>query len=942
MPDRVEDLIRAAAKTHGVPEALALAVAEQESGFNPTLVNKDSGAIGTFQILPATGAMLKIDPLDPRQNIDGGVKYLRQLLDQHQGDLGKVLGTYGGVVHDTAYVPGVLARVGKFKTAPTAAPAAAGGTITAAADLSDVGTGGRPLRARGTSGVLAQATQAAQKIGPGRSAAADVALQIGTGAKRIAKAVKDTYDPTTPSGRVNLAATVGSTAATLATGGGSLLATGGLTAAKGLLPAAGRILIPAMGAAGGGAAADAGNALLAGKPPNAKDALQTGAVQAAYELGGQALMWPVRKVGNAILAHPVARAAMKGLERKAIDVREAGIAAVQSVRRAGRARVALAEEAQAAATLAKKATLQDRKLAVKEAGQAVVEKAKARVPGPKTLPGTQGLPLADLELDTAEDIARATQTLKDMQALVPSAQETAQAVRATVVGRPGVYPLGDEAEGAATRALRQTGEAVAAAAAHEDAPNIATTKLRAEAARLASLYPPTSLTGQAAEQGAERAALPTAIPGSAPDSPFRRWIAERNAMQQRLQQAEAAGEPPQRVLPGLLGLLQNAPEEISFEDAHIVKTMLDSVVNWDVSQKPILKNVTKLLRGVLREEMSGFQPYDDATRAYQAVVPLYQRGATRRLIDAVGKNATPDKAERILNAKDPLSAMRVQRLLLDQTAAGGDATQGQHAWNLIRSAWTHRHVIQGDIAKLPDRLAKLQETPEFTATVFGDRAGQEILSNLQAIAQAYTQASARLGDLRKQAGLLGDAGVLEASAVMDKALRAIGRMNDAEFATFQQQQGRILRGVQEAVRTEAEAATQQRRFAADAMKREMQDFAGSSVGRALKTSVQLQEGTDALRAILLFKSNWGTLAAMRLLAGAKRADLLQYASYASPLTRSLVQTLSSPMDDRAVATTIRMFAQQAYGDDRPRPPAPSPSSASSSAASTAAPRSDLP
>ena len=99
MPDTVQDLIRKTATKYGVPPEFALAIAEQESGFNPTVIGpeitegpaKGQKAIGTFQIIPSTGKMLGVDPNDPRQNIDGGVKYIRQLFDQHNGDLDAIL-----------------------------------------------------------------------------------------------------------------------------------------------------------------------------------------------------------------------------------------------------------------------------------------------------------------------------------------------------------------------------------------------------------------------------------------------------------------------------------------------------------------------------------------------------------------------------------------------------------------------------------------------------------------------------------------------------------------------------------------------------------------------------------------------------------------------------------------------------------------------------------
>lgn len=129
MPDiTVEDLIRQEAQKAGIPEALALAVAEQESGFNPTVLGPKlpSGeqAVGTFQILPSTAKLRGFDPTDPVQNIRGGIGYLRDLLDQHNGDLESVLKEYGGVKTDQTYVPGVLGRLKKFGESSTPPPTA--------------------------------------------------------------------------------------------------------------------------------------------------------------------------------------------------------------------------------------------------------------------------------------------------------------------------------------------------------------------------------------------------------------------------------------------------------------------------------------------------------------------------------------------------------------------------------------------------------------------------------------------------------------------------------------------------------------------------------------------------------------------------------------------------------------------------------------------------
>src|SRR5690242_7269539 len=75
------------ANSQGVPPALALAVAQQESGVcqwrpNGDLVRSSAGAIGVMQLMPATAAQLGVDPADPFQNIRGGVMYLAQMYDR--------------------------------------------------------------------------------------------------------------------------------------------------------------------------------------------------------------------------------------------------------------------------------------------------------------------------------------------------------------------------------------------------------------------------------------------------------------------------------------------------------------------------------------------------------------------------------------------------------------------------------------------------------------------------------------------------------------------------------------------------------------------------------------------------------------------------------------------------------------------------------------------
>lgn len=71
------DVAKAAATRHGVPVDLFLRLVQQESGWNPTAVSS-KGALGLAQLMPGTAKLLKVDPTDPAQNLDGGARYLME------------------------------------------------------------------------------------------------------------------------------------------------------------------------------------------------------------------------------------------------------------------------------------------------------------------------------------------------------------------------------------------------------------------------------------------------------------------------------------------------------------------------------------------------------------------------------------------------------------------------------------------------------------------------------------------------------------------------------------------------------------------------------------------------------------------------------------------------------------------------------------------------
>jgi len=83
----------AAADKYGLPRELVRSVMAAESGFVAEAVSR-KGAIGLMQLMPETARDLGVDPHDPAQNVDGGVRYLRDLLLRYDGGLRHALAAY--------------------------------------------------------------------------------------------------------------------------------------------------------------------------------------------------------------------------------------------------------------------------------------------------------------------------------------------------------------------------------------------------------------------------------------------------------------------------------------------------------------------------------------------------------------------------------------------------------------------------------------------------------------------------------------------------------------------------------------------------------------------------------------------------------------------------------------------------------------------------------
>ena len=102
-----ESIIQEAAALHGVDEDLVRAVIQTESGFKPKAVSR-TGAKGLMQMMPATAKRMGVDdPFNPRENIMGGVKYLRLLLDKFKGNVPLALAGYNAGPRKVARYNGI-------------------------------------------------------------------------------------------------------------------------------------------------------------------------------------------------------------------------------------------------------------------------------------------------------------------------------------------------------------------------------------------------------------------------------------------------------------------------------------------------------------------------------------------------------------------------------------------------------------------------------------------------------------------------------------------------------------------------------------------------------------------------------------------------------------------------------------------------------------------
>jgi len=146
VPPALRNLVDTISTNHGVDPALVRAVIKTESNFNRFAVS-DKGALGLMQLIPETGRRYGVrDFFDPQQNVDGGVRYLRFLLEKFNGNLDLSLAAYNAgenVVERLGRIPPIpetttyVRRVRSFykqRSAPLLTPPVATGAAKTASE----------------------------------------------------------------------------------------------------------------------------------------------------------------------------------------------------------------------------------------------------------------------------------------------------------------------------------------------------------------------------------------------------------------------------------------------------------------------------------------------------------------------------------------------------------------------------------------------------------------------------------------------------------------------------------------------------------------------------------------------------------------------------------------------------------------------------------------
>lgn len=858
-PATLPEIIEGLAKQAGVPPALALSVAETESNFNPAAVSPN-GARGIFQLMPDTAAEMGVTDIDdPIQNINGGLKYLNTLNQKYGGDVAKIIAAYnagpgrvdagGDLPPETqAYVSNVLAGLSKRTRAAVGATSAQAPSAAAAAP------------------------------------AAPPAAKPG-----ILRRMVGAFDPRTDEGLTNVASTVGGVAGGIpgaVLGGAAGTGFGELKKHALEIPGAVKDIVQNVRAGYGPETLVGANE---GMQEGLKQAGISGATQGAYEIGGRLLAWPVQVGGRFLMATKVGRAA-----------REALTAGVERAKEAKRVAVETAEDAARSAMDATHETVANFMADVKrQTGQALRQTKKAARAGVAAAEKRSAADLALAEAKAAEDIAQVRKFHDYQLQAAPNPGEVTSSVRGVLGGLPGVR--GET--GPAKRALDAAGKAIEKAA--ESGPQISSAPVKKALLEMQQRSRPDALFPGQEDSVAKAIGFSPSLSVNNEGKVAAKAGLPTNEARQKLMETirQQLGVPEGHPLPGVLAQVQEAPENLTFQEAHQLKRLLDEAVSWDRTAKKHLEGMTKGVRTVLREQMSVHEPYNAATKAYGDLVPLYRKGVGRDLVKAAGER--PDRIATMLKPNAPEAAQAMRDLLVGQAEAGGDDLAGARAWDAVRSSYTYQNILAKGPEKISDAVRTLKtQHPEFMKTVYGDPSGRTVLENLTRLGDAFDDAvkTGRISvEVTKAAGERGVARVKEEAAdtIADAQLAKADALVEAS-----KRKRAALRDRAVANKQDIQAVKRQGASAINAAREELRTFENTRLGRFARSEPGTAEA-HAARAAMAPQTFWGLQSIMRILRAPGGDEMLQYVSHSPEMTQRMVRILSGRAIPAATAAFIR-------------------------------------
>lgn len=643
---------------------------------------------------------------------------------------------------------------------------------------------------------------------------------------------------------------------------------------------------PIAGAAAGGGA----TAAVQGQPIGPAAGRQAG-----YEVGGQAVSWPLRALGRRLVAPGVGTRAKAALEQ----TRDATLGRLDSALQQAQSTLRGSRASTAKSVVGFKETRRLADDAARQAeigGKAQAEGIKAKWPGPPP-----GPPSATFSHNDHPDWGGAPMYHANVPAGHPLHQSTVGAGTLRehgipVPGQPGVLNQPITAAGRATQQVQQVvegpaqhsldrlGKAVEEAA--ESGPAIPWTPIRDKVERMYAHSQPTVLAGEAAIPAQVQAQFGAATPAA--------------KVKQLLADAGVALEES-HPLPGVLGKLQQVEgESISFADAHKFKRLLDEAVNWDSPAKKQVQQITKGIRGTLRQAMQVHAPYNAATEAYRQTRPLFTTGLAKSITKSATTN--PDALLGLIKSSEPTKLQMLKEVLTHHAESGGGAAgaaEGQEAWNSVRSAWTYDQLIKPGLEKFDAQLAKAH--PEFLSTMFGDQEGKQVLGNLSQLADAYHTALATAA-----ADVATHRGTASAAAVAAQRTADAGKLQGYGHAA------------------DVAAAKEARRGALPGIRAQEQAFKASSLVRPPGPK---ETGVHLAQVAIHGTTGYGSIRAIgHLIKGPKVKDLIHWAALSPARTQLVVKALTGPEPGMALTDLYRVV----HGHEQPvsqpgGPPAAKPS-----------------